>query len=646
MATSQTANLSATVTTTPPLTVSQFYTPAGATPGNVGLCLSGGGTRAACAGMGQMRALGHLQANGASLLSQVKALSTVSGGSWLGVPYVYMPAGGASDVTYLGPYNTNQGALTVAQLGTLPAGNAGNPFTSDTFSLLAIAGTALLLYKVMRKVDPTNPLPANMLWQTVMGLNILLPYGLYAPRDNLEPSDLFSATAESLDAITTANPSLKTTIAHTFASGGGFAQRPFHICNMGMMVSVKGLALPPLVPVQATGYGSGVVGAPGYNGAPALDANGLPVGGGVVDSFALPSSFVSENGSTATVQQTRPWALTDIMGTSSAAFANEIWTTIGYWEKHPLAFMEWLVKEGDAILKWIEHLLPADARGVARAMLSDASGAVAAVAAAAAAEGAFPMDLIPQYPSWPVGGAEANSGTNPNSYADGGSLDNSGLCSLLSYSDIDSAIVCINSMVPLAAAACGVPTPSGSLTPWVAGSQVLVDDALPPLFGYQPYDDKLGYQPYAGTDPNSVPQGNRPFALNQIFAASEFAPFLAALWAAAGSASPATAPAILSQSLNVQANPWFGVPARSAPTTIVWVYLNYATDWAAQFDSNAPVQQLITSELANSRFPNYSTLDTQITATQVNLMAHLTSWSFVTAEQNGQVFSSLFKAGA
>ncbi|MGM9484619.1 hypothetical protein ACS5PN_25720 [Roseateles sp. NT4] len=639
--------LKASVTTTPPLAVSQFYTPAGATPGNVGLCLSGGGTRAACAGMGQLRALSYLQANGASLLSQVKALSTVSGGSWLGVPYIYMPAGGASDATYLGPYNANQGALTVAQLAQLPAGNAGNPFTSDTFSLVAIAGTALLLYKVMRKVDPTNPLPAHMLWQTVMGLNILLPYGLYAPRDNLEPSDLFSATATSFAAITTANPSLKTTIAHTFASGSGFAQRPFHLCNMGMMVSVKGLALPPLVPVQATGYRSGVVGAPSYNGAPALDANGLPVGGGAVDSFALPSSFVVESGGTATVQQARPWALTDIMGTSSAAFADEIWTTIGYWEKHPLAFMEWLVKEGDAILKWIEHLLPADARGVARAMLSHASGAVAAAAAAAVeAESAFPMDLIPQYPSWPVGGAEANSGSNLNSYADGGSLDNSGLCSLLSYSDIDSAIVCVNSMVPLVAAACGVPTAPGSATPWLPGSQVQVDDALPPLFGYQPYDDKRGYQPYAGTDPNKVLQGNRPYAQNQIFAASDFAPFLAALWVAAGSASPASAPAVLSQSLTVLANPWFGVPARSAPTTIVWVYLNYATDWAAQFDSNAAVQQLIASELANSRFPNYSTLDTQITATQVNLMAHLTSWSVVTAEHDGQVFSSLFKTGA
>jgi hypothetical protein len=108
------------------LTVAQFQ-PASGTPGNVGLCLSGGGTRACCAGMGELRAFAYLQANGASLLSQVKALSTVSGGSWLGVPYMFMPPGGPSDAAYLGTYDADQGALTLGELAQLPSGNAGNP---------------------------------------------------------------------------------------------------------------------------------------------------------------------------------------------------------------------------------------------------------------------------------------------------------------------------------------------------------------------------------------------------------------------------------------------------------------------------------------------------------------------------------------
>jgi predicted acylesterase/phospholipase RssA len=98
-----TTSLTATITSTPPLTVGALYTPASSTPGNVGLCLSGGGTRACAAGMGQLRALASLQANGASLLSQIKALSTVSGGSWLGVPYQFLPASGPPTRRTWGP---------------------------------------------------------------------------------------------------------------------------------------------------------------------------------------------------------------------------------------------------------------------------------------------------------------------------------------------------------------------------------------------------------------------------------------------------------------------------------------------------------------------------------------------------------------
>jgi hypothetical protein len=86
-----------TTSTSGSLSVNQFYVTPPATPGNVGVSLSGGGSRALTAGMGELRALNKLTVNGRSLLAQVKALSTVSGGSWLGVPFVYLPPGSASD---------------------------------------------------------------------------------------------------------------------------------------------------------------------------------------------------------------------------------------------------------------------------------------------------------------------------------------------------------------------------------------------------------------------------------------------------------------------------------------------------------------------------------------------------------------------
>ena len=105
-----------TTPTTGSLSVNQFYATPPATPGNVGVSLSGGGSRALTAGMGQLRALNKLAANGQSLLAQVKALSTVSGGSWIGVPFIYLPPGSPSDAAYLGPWIEDQSTLTPAIL--------------------------------------------------------------------------------------------------------------------------------------------------------------------------------------------------------------------------------------------------------------------------------------------------------------------------------------------------------------------------------------------------------------------------------------------------------------------------------------------------------------------------------------------------
>jgi hypothetical protein len=139
-------NFNTAVVATPPLTVNQFFPAPPITPGNVGVCLSGGGSRALTAGMGQLQALAYLTANGAPLLGQVKALSTVSGGSWLGVPFEFLRTSGPSDSAYLGTFNPNQSNLTADQLAQLPAGNAGVPITSDFFLPELLALEALLLY--------------------------------------------------------------------------------------------------------------------------------------------------------------------------------------------------------------------------------------------------------------------------------------------------------------------------------------------------------------------------------------------------------------------------------------------------------------------------------------------------------------------
>jgi len=222
--------------TTEPLSVQQFLSRPERYSGNVGVSLSGGGLRALTAGMGQLRALRKLALHGRSLLAQVKALSVVSGGAWLGVPYVYLQPGGPSDTAYLGPWIEDQAALTPEMLEVLPAGNAGVPISSPMFSPRLLAVQALLLHSVLR-------VPSDMLWQTLIGLNILSEYGLYAPTLHLAPTDTFSYDTATVSAeITRRNPTLANERIYTCAAANvaGSERRPFLVCNSAMFLTEPG----------------------------------------------------------------------------------------------------------------------------------------------------------------------------------------------------------------------------------------------------------------------------------------------------------------------------------------------------------------------------------------------------------------------
>ena len=152
-----------------------------------------------------------------------------------------------------------------------------------------------------------------------------------------------------------------------------------------------------------------------------------------------------------------------------------------------------------------------------------------------------------------------------------------------------------------------------------------MDDAIPPLFGYQPYDASWGYQPYAG-----APYGKTAmFAHNKVFPAAAFPDLLRGFWQASGNGTSADA-AIFVQQLAVQPNAWFGIDA-ARDVTVVSLHLGFATAWQQLFASNPPVLATIQAEHTNQSFPNYPTIDTNLSATQVNLLADLTAWAVGTA---------------
>jgi hypothetical protein len=119
-----------------------------------------------------------------------------------------------------------------------------------------------------------------------------------------------------------------------------------------------------------------------------------------------------------------------------------------------------------------------------------------------------------------------------------------------------------------------------------------------------------------------------------------FPALLQGLWAASGSGSYAR-PAIFPQRLAVRPNTWFGVTS-AREVSVVWCYLSFVTEWEALFANNQPVRAIIELERAANSFPNYSTLNTNLSATQINLLANLTAWSVNEAERASGVFSSLF----
>ena len=578
------------------------------TPGNVGVCLSGGGSRAFSAGIGQLQALETLQANGASLLSQTRALSTVSGGGWIGIPFVFLPAS-VSDSDFLGTY-VAQADLTLDGLGDLPAQGIAQYITSG-FTLADLSVQALLLYDAY-------DVPSSELWQVLMGETFLQPYGLYVPGTDCLPTQFFSYDAASLAPIQGSNPGLANETVDLVAQAAG-QQRPYLISLSSLSVSV-GSQQALLAHVHSTPFVTGVLSTPPG----AVDVNGRAVGGGAVWAFAFDSDPIPPTNSLTRIIQSSQWSLTDALGTSSAAFAEFLIQHMTLWHKSPTRFAAALRLHGP---KAVEKL----ARGP-----EDAARLHAKLEAAIAAAPAGPLaasdlhqslrqlavleSIVPKYQYWSPANPPITDKVAESEFADGGSLENSGVASMLSYADIDNVIEFLNTESALSQDDYGT---------------IVVDDCLPPLFGYQPYVEGTGYVLYAGATNPSQPV----YQYNQVFESADFAALLEGLWNASNNATTA---AVFPQKLTTLKNKWFNV-AGGTTVTVVWAYLNYASNWYNAI-SDRYVRYAVDYEYEVYDFPGYNTLNTGLSATQINLLSNFSAW-MVQDPDNSAVFTALYSDG-
>lgn len=294
------------VPTEPGLSVARFT---GLAPrrGNVGLALSGGGSRSASACMGVCRALsamGHL--------GSLRAISSVSGGSWFAVAYTYLPERFALD-TFLGGLVDDPSALRLRsgpgpeQLLDLDAGNFGAPLTKVAMDLAHILGDAVS--------DRLSGVPPHRLWTRQVGEDLLAHFDLASFTDEHLPAEFFAADAAMGERIAAENPKLPQRF-HAVRRDPE-TRRAFLIVNGAMCVDDE-RGDKSLAPVQFTPLFSGVMG----RGAGSL--SGRPVGGGGISSHAFGGEWVLGEGETIEVLQDSPLGLSDIAGISSAAHADSL----------------------------------------------------------------------------------------------------------------------------------------------------------------------------------------------------------------------------------------------------------------------------------------------------------------------------------
>jgi hypothetical protein len=518
-----------------------------ATPGNVGVALSGGGSRSATASMGQLRALHAL-----GFLDDVRAIASVSGGSWLSAAWTFLPPTHA-DEDFLGPYVADPGDLVLlasrattagAGLDEIASSNFAHAITKESFSVLGLTAGVVEFSK--------RGVPGSRVWQTVIGDRLYAPLGLHDATQDGQPRTFFAFDGAAVEAAHAANPGLLPATAHVVKQPNtGEARRPFYICTAAIEVRDED-GERALAPVQGTPFFVGIT--PKMS---ARDPRGELVGGAAITPFCFGGRLldridaIGDEPSAIGVRLNSVFSLADMAGISSAFYADFLFD-----------------KEIDRIVPQYDYFNPAAA---------------------------------------PPAGER-------NHFVDGGSLDSLGVTALLAYEDIDSLLVFVNTAQALERSTDGL-------------DLVIIDHGIPPLFGYQPYREGVGYLPYddggraiplgaIGDGELSLPD----FRNNHVFPADAFADLLEGLWAAttAGGERPGVGPcAYLQRSLDVLNNQWFGV--RERIVDVLWFYLNPASAWTDQL-------QPLVAKVVPHRWPNYPTIEIGLNVLEVNYLAHFAGW--------------------
>jgi hypothetical protein len=606
--------------------------------GTTGICLSGGGTRALAAAMGQLRGLRQL-----NLITEIDYLSAVSGGAWAAALYSYyktLPPGAHTpidDDAFLGPV-TAPGDLQV----NAPATPGQNWLGYNGPERLGTAATRSLIESLVEVigawtmdaltaaggnhrekddwVSALKQIPWERLWGAAIGLTCFKPFGLYTLVNPFDPSSLRAQPLFSLDAATVADikqrnstsPAIANASFDTVRSAAGGDRRPYLVissCVLGPS-SLAPFTTERPIAFEYTPLYAGSAYSP--NGAAVTYGPGvdLLIGSGFVEPFAFggtsspdapPAPCTPAAADALCVNLAppeAPFTIADASGTSSAAFAAAV-------EENPQVLVDHMhLRLGQKLLlDALIELLDSDQAQV---------------------------HLAPRASYWPVT-TSAGAPDTLLTFGDGGNLENYGLIALLRRK-VTQIVVFINTGTPL----------NADYDPATPPGETDIDYNLTTLFGYT-----------GRTAP--------PTLQNQVFPQSEFAALVTALQSAKRNEGPVMAKCVHT----LAANTWWGVEA-GGTVTILWVYNDRVPAWESLLPSTTFLdpdlgETTLAAAIAAGNattpagpvehFPNYLTVEQNeltldaLTPLQVNLLAELSCWNVVNDESAALFRSVLASAG-
>lgn len=516
-------------------------------PKKTAVCFSGGGTRAMTCATGQMKGLEILK-----LWDEIGYISSVSGGTWASSIFTYYNSGADNDAQLLGTTH-KPGDLTMVGLNDMdPAFLASGATCNLTDNILERALEDEFSGGLLQNSD--------RIWIDAVGSCYLEAFGLYDPKH----PKYFTLNRETRDDIISRNPKLKldSTDFYLVHSEKGDIKRPFLVMNSCLLAPEAYLPIDTPEPLAVFNYTPLYIGS-----AHALDVSyhsklrgkrNQDVGGGFIQPFAFgseaPKSFqdCGDQLSCAKIKESkRRFELVDAAGTSSAAFAATVASSIMLQLPTKVLFN-------------------------------------------------FTMDkAIPEEKYWPIPQGKNNKTEAVNfRFADGGSLDNYGIITMLQRK-VDRMVVFINTYIPIDVGF----VPNQGFAPCPSA----VDSDFPPLFGYV--------------------NGNQ--TMNKVFPTEDFGPVFDSLRATKVRGETVMA---FYQGKTVR-NDWWGIPAGQA-FEILFVYNDQVSKWEDQLLPQVKDEINLCNSGQIRNFPHYPTIFpngapnlTQLTNAEVNLLYELQAWN-------------------